>query len=145
MSGMARLEVIGNLGSDSIMRYTAEGTGMLSFSVAHSPRAKQGDQERTHWYKCTLTGKRAEALQQYLVKGKQVFVRGDFDVREYTNKDGNVATSLDMFVSEIELIGARVEGQQQGQAPQQAKPQAASNDFGGGGGWGDGGDIPFAV
>lgn len=141
MAGMSRIEIIGNIGRDAEMRYSQEGTPRLSFSVAHSPRVKQGEQERTSWYRCTLTGKRAEALQQYLVKGKQVFVRGDFDVREYTNKDGNVATSLDVFVGEIELIGARVEGQQQEQSYQAPRQQAKQESAGGG--WGDSDDIPF--
>lgn len=119
MAGMARLDVIGNIGRDCEIRYSQTGTPMASFSIAHSPRARQGQEERTNWYRCTLMGPRAESLKQYLVKGKQVFVRGDFDAREY-EKDGQTRTSLDIFVTEIELLGSRQDGAQQGSQGKQA-------------------------
>ena len=113
MAGMARVEVIGNLGRDGEVTYNDKGDPRIVFTVAHSPRVQQGQPERTAWYRCTLFGKPAESLSQYLVKGKQVFVRGDLDVREYKGNDGQTRTSLDIFVKEIELLGSRQDGEQQ--------------------------------
>lgn len=127
MAGMCRVDLIANVGKDAELTATDTGAAKCVFTVAHSPRVQQGQPERTSWYRCTLVGKRAESLQQYLVKGKQVFVRGDFDVREFTGKDGAVRTSLDVFVSEIELLGSRVDGQQGTQAP--AKRNSDFDDF----------------
>lgn len=115
MAGMARVELVGNLGRDGEVTFTTNGDPKCVFTVAHSPRTQQGQAERTAWYRCTLFGKRAESLAQYLVKGKQVFVRGDLDVREYKGNDGQMRTSLDVFVSEIELLGSRQDGNQASQ------------------------------
>lgn len=124
MAGFARLEVLGHLGKDAEMNFTQSGTARCTFSIAVNSRVPQGQPEKTQWIRVTLLGKRAEALTQYLVKGKQVYVRGDFEYRSYVNKDGQPGYSLDVLASEVELLGARTEGQ----ASPTTKPAAAEWD-----------------
>ncbi len=131
MASMARVNLIGNLGRDSEMKYIGSGTGVLEFSIAVNIRFKeQGEfKETTNWYRVSFWGNRGEKIKPYLTKGKQVFVTGTLNVREYTSRDGNKGTSLDVRADDVQLLGGRGEG---GGAP------------GPSGGGGGGGGAPFA-
>jgi hypothetical protein len=83
MRSSARVNVIGHLGADAELSFLTSGDPILAFRVAHTP-PREGQPEHTNWYRCTLLGRRAEALQPYLVTGMPVFVHGDLDVREGT-------------------------------------------------------------
>src|SRR5690606_27780891 len=76
---------------------------VLSFSVADS----QGRDKPTIWWNCSLFGKRAAALSEYLVKGQQVTVAGTVSEREWTDREGNKRKSMDVRVNEIALQGGR--------------------------------------
>jgi single-strand DNA-binding protein len=105
----------GNLGGDAETRYTAGGTAVCSFSVA--VKAGFGDKAHTSWVRCNLWGKRAEGgLVPYLVKGQQVCVSGELDVREW-EKDGAKNKSVEVRVNEVDLIGEKKS------PPQSAAPQ----------------------
>jgi single-strand DNA-binding protein len=107
----------GNLGGDAETRYTAGGTAVCSFSVA--VKAGFGDKAHTSWVRCNLWGKRAEGgLVPYLVKGQQVCVSGELDVREW-EKDGAKNKSVEVRVNEVDLIGEK---------KQQAAPQSSPQD-----------------
>lgn len=101
------ITVAGQLGRDAELRSLGDGTPVLSFSVADS----QGKEKPTIWWNCGLFGKRAEALQQYLVKGQSVTVTGFVSEREWTDKDGQKRKSQDIRVNEIALQGGRREEQ----------------------------------
>lgn len=102
---MNTITVAGTLGRDAEVRYLANGDAICGFSVADS----QGKDKPTIWWNCSLFGKRAEALVQYLVKGQSVTVAGQVTEREYTDKNGNQRKSMDIRVSEIALQGGRKE------------------------------------
>lgn len=121
MKSYARADIQGHLGADATSSYLPNGTYKLSFSIAHSPYAKQGEEPRTAWYRASWFGSRAEKVQPYLVKGTAVHIRGDLDQRPYTDKAGVQQYSLEINVKELDLLGSRGDGQ--GQAP--SKP--ASN------------------
>ena len=87
---------------------------MLGFSVAGDTGF--GDKKQSHWFNCSLWGNQGAALQQYLLKGQQVTVVGEYSEREYNGKQYK-----ELRVNQIELQGG---GQQQGQQqPRQAAPQ----------------------
>lgn len=146
---MNSITITGNLGKDCELRSLQDGTPVASFSVADN----QGKDKPSIWWNCSLFGKRAESLSQYLTKGQQVTVIGTVSEREWTDKDGQPRKSMDIRVSDIALQGGRRDdGQaqaprQQAAAPrQQAAPQrqaapaqrhAPPDDFD------DGSDIPF--
>jgi single-strand DNA-binding protein len=134
---MNSITITGNLGKDCESRSLQDGTSIASFSVADS----QGKDKPTIWWNCSLFGKRAESLTQYLTKGQQVTVIGTVSEREYTDRDGQSRKSMDIRVSDIALqCGRREEAQaprQQAAAPRpQPAPQrpaaprpAPANDF----------------
>lgn len=127
---MNTITIAGNLGRDAELRHTSSGDAVLSFSVADS----QGKDKPTIWWNCSLFGKRAAALSEYLVKGQQVTVAGTVSEREWTDRDGNKRKSMDVRVSEIALQGGRRESQErQAERPQSAQQPTDLDD-----------DIPFA-
>ena len=140
---MNSITLTGNLGRDAETRYLSDGTAVCGFSVADS----MGRDKPSIWWNCSLFGKRADALSQYLTKGQQVTVIGTVTEREYNDKDGQKRKSMDVRVQDVALQGGkREEAPQQRQAtprqePQRQAPPARSNS----GGFEDmDDDIPFA-
>lgn len=120
---LAKVTIIGNLGRDPETRYTPSGALNVQFSVASSRRWRGSDgqeQENTTWFRVTAWGRLAETLvnlseRGYLTKGKQVYVEGRIEAREYTGSDGQLRTSLDVNASEFQLLGSRQDSQGGGQ------------------------------
>ncbi len=111
---MIKLQVIGNLGKDCIVK-EVNGKTVINFSVAHSERYKdsQGNQkERTTWVECAYWTDKT-AVAQYLVKGKTVYSEGFPEADAYTNKEGQVSATLRMRVQSIQLLGGNA-GDSQG-------------------------------
>lgn len=129
---MNNLTIAGQLGKDSELRATNSGENVLTFSVADS----QGKDRDSIWWNCSLFGKRALSLQQYLSKGQAVTVSGSVTQRKYTDKQGVERTSFDVRVNDVALQGSRRQEEAPSQATRQA-PKASS-------GFDDSSDIPFA-
>ena len=126
----------GRLGRDAEQKYLSTGTAVLEFSIAVDTGF--GDKKRSFWIKCAMFGDRGPKLAQYLTKGQQVAVSGEFDPRPYQAKDGAEKISLELRISAVELIGGRQDAQQSQpeRAPKPApKPPAPKFD--------DDDDIPF--
>lgn len=113
---MNSISVSGNLGKDAELRSMPDGTQILSFSVADS----QGKDKSSIWWNCSLFGKRAASLQQYLAKGQQVTVNGNITEREWSDKDGQPRKSMEIRVNDIALQGGKRE------AAPVATPRAAA-------------------
>jgi single-strand DNA-binding protein len=115
MAGVARITLVGNLGRDPETRYTPSGKMNVQFTMAVSRRFNDQSgqqQERTNWYRVTAWGGLAETIDRlaqsgYLTKGKQVYVEGRFESREYQDQQGQTRTSLDVTANEIQLLGSR--------------------------------------
>ena len=103
---MIKLQIIGNLGKDCIVK-EVNGKNVINFSVAHTERYKdaQGNQkERTTWVECAYWTDKT-AVAQYLTKGKTVYAEGSPEADAYTNKEGQVAATLRMRVQSVQLLG----------------------------------------
>jgi single-strand DNA-binding protein len=102
-----RVLLVGHLGRDAEMKFTANGTAVSKFSLATTERRKKGDQweDATEWHRVTLFGKSADALQPYLVKGKQVCVEGRIETRSWDDKDGQKRFSTEIVAERVTLIG----------------------------------------
>ena len=127
--------LVGNLGRDPELRYTAQGTPVCSFSIATNERRKDRNgevQDQTTWFRITLWQKRAETASQYLSKGMPVYIEGRLRVEEYTDRDGKQRHSLEVEATEMQFIGTR--RQEEDHVP----TQTASRDVGL-----DEDDIPF--
>jgi single-strand DNA-binding protein len=94
----------GNVGKAD-MRYLPSGESILAFSVAVS--SGFGDKKQTTWANCSLFGKRAESLQQYVQKGQTVGVSGEVTMRPWTDKNGNERHTLEVRVNDLTLLGGR--------------------------------------
>lgn len=114
---MNSITITGHLGRDIELRSLSDGTPVGGFSVADS----QGRDKPAIWWRCSLFGKRAESLAPYLKKGQQVTIVGTVSEREYTDKDGQKRTSIDVRVNDLALQGGRPTEQQE--APR-AAPRA---------------------
>jgi single-strand DNA-binding protein len=100
--------LIGNLGRDLELRYTATGmaVGTLNMATTETWTDKAGEKhEKTEWHRVLLWGKVAESLSEYLVKGKQVYVEGRLQMREWTDKDGNKRYATEVRSDRVVLLG----------------------------------------
>jgi single-strand DNA-binding protein len=101
---MIKLQIIGNLGKDCIVK-EVNGKNVINFSVAHSERYKdaQGNQkERTTWVECAYWTDRT-TVAQYLTKGRTVYAEGTPEADAYSNKEGQPAATLRMRVQNVQL------------------------------------------
>jgi single-strand DNA-binding protein len=90
-SGVNKVILVGNLGKDPEVRYTPGGQAVANFTIATNENwtDKQGQkQERTEWHRIVVWGKAAELCGEYLSKGRQVYIEGRLQTREWNNKEG---------------------------------------------------------
>ena len=99
--------VAGNVGKDAELKQ-AGGDQVLEFSVASTEKVKGEDV--TTWIRCTIWGKRAASLAQYVKKGSAVTVNGSTTERAFTDKTGAKRTAIEMRVSDIKLQGGKRDG-----------------------------------
>ena len=108
------ISFVGRLGLDAELKQIGENT-VLEFRVANN--VGWGSRETTNWFRCSLWGRQAQNLAQYLLKGKQVYVSGELSLRPYTNREGIERLSADVKVNNIDLVrdGNRVGNQEGGE------------------------------
>jgi single-strand DNA-binding protein len=114
-----KIVLVGNLGRDPEMRYTPDGTPVTNLSVATTERWTGQDgqqQERTVWWRVSVWGRQAEAVNQYLSKGRQVLVEGRMNAdpetggpRVYTRSDGSPGASYEVRAITVRFLGGRGE------------------------------------
>lgn len=112
--GLNKVQIIGNLGRDPEMRYTPSGSAVTNFTVAvNRPRRGQDGNtiDETEWFRVVLWDKLAETANEFLRKGRTVYIEGRLQSRKYTDKDGVEKTSVEIVGNEMILLGAREEGQ----------------------------------
>lgn len=132
---MNNISIAGNITRDAEIRYLPDGSAVAAFGLADN----QGKDKQAIFWNCSLFGKRAESLAQYLTKGQSVTVTGTISEREFTDKNtGALRKAMDVRVNDIALQGGKRDEQQAQPQRQQSKPAPArqQNDF-------DEQDIPF--
>ncbi|MBN4048188.1 single-stranded DNA-binding protein [bacterium AH-315-O15] len=108
MGSVNKVILVGNLGRDAELRSTAGGAAVSTLNLATTEvwNDKQGQkQEKTEWHRIVLWGKQAESLQEYLVKGKQIYVEGRLQTRQWDDKDGNKRYTTEIKADRITLLG----------------------------------------
>lgn len=132
---MNKIIVIGHLGRDPEMRYTPNGQSVTSFSVASSRRYtnSEGEQkEETEWFNVSAWGRLADLCNQYLSKGRQVYVEGRFSSRSYEGRDGQMRNSNDISLTDVQFLGGRGQdggGEAASYSPGPSSVPAAPTDF----------------
>jgi single-strand DNA-binding protein len=100
--------LVGNLGRDAELRYTPGGAAVATLNLATTEvwnDKNQQRQEKTEWHRVILWGKQAESLQEYLTKGKQIYVEGRLQTRQWDDKDGNKRYTTEIKADRITLLG----------------------------------------
>lgn len=129
-----KIIIIGNLGRDPEMRYTPDGTPVTNFSVATNRRWTDSDgqtQERTVWFRITAWRRLAETCNQYLSKGRQVFIEGRLRPPEpYQGRDGQWRASLDVTAQNVQFLGGRGQAAEDSfpEGPEEAPPSVTDEE-----------------
>ena len=107
MGSVNKVILVGNLGRDAELRYTPGGAAVSTLNLATTEvwndRNNQR-QEKTEWHRVVLWGKPAESLQEYLTKGKQIYVEGKLQTRQWDDKDGNKRYTTEIRGDRIVLL-----------------------------------------
>ena len=108
MGSVNKVILVGNLGRDAELRYTPGGAAVATLNLATTEtwNDKSGArQEKTEWHRIVVWGKQAESLQEYLTKGKQIYVEGRLQTRQWDDKDGNKKYTTEIKSDRITLLG----------------------------------------
>lgn len=106
-SGVNKVILVGNLGKDPEVRYLQSGNAVCTLRLAVSERRKEGDgwKDHTEWMDVVTFGKTAENAGQYLQKGRQIFVEGRMQTRNYKDKDGNEKWRTEVVANQVVFLG----------------------------------------
>ncbi|MBO0862539.1 MAG: single-stranded DNA-binding protein [Chloracidobacterium sp.] len=105
-----KITIVGYLGRDPELRYTPQGTALCKMSIATTERRKNvaGEtEENTTWFRVTAWGRQAELANEYLAKGRQVYVEGRLRLEDYTDREGQKRYSAEVSATEIQFLGHR--------------------------------------
>jgi single-strand DNA-binding protein len=117
---MNSITIAGRVGRDAELKTTVGGTTLANFAVASS--RKYNGEEKTTWFDCTLFGKRAESLAQYIKKGDQIAVAGSCELQTWVGGDGKAGAKISVNVNDVALMGGNSSNQQQPQQGYQQQP-----------------------
>ncbi len=137
--GINKVILIGNLGNDPEVRYTANGSAVANISLATAESWKDKNtgeqQERTEWHRIVFFSRLAEIVGEYLRKGSQVYIEGRLQTRKWTDKEGQDRYTTEIVANEMQMLGSRGGGggtasfepsQSSESAPPAAAPARAS-------------------
>ena len=139
MAGVNKVILVGHLGRDPELRYTAQGTAVANFTLATSENFQRRDggerEERTEWHRIVAWGRLAEICAEYLAKGRQVYVEGRLQTRDWEDKEGNKRRTTEIVARNMQMLGRRGDS---------GGSDFGGNDFGGSdSGRGGGGSDPL--
>ena len=125
-SGVNKAIILGNVGNDPELKYTASGNAIANISIATSESWKDKQtgqkQEKTEWHKVSAFGRLAEIIGEYVKKGSKVYIEGKIQTRKWQDKNGEDRYTTEIVANELQLLDSRSDTQ--AQAPQQQIPQA---------------------
>ena len=147
MAGINKAIIVGRLGRDPEVRYTPDGTAVANFSVATSEewkdKATGEKRDKFEWHRIVACRRLGEVCGEYLSKGRQVYIEGRIQTRDWEDKDGNKRYTTEIVADKMQMLGSRNDfGGSQGAAqgggarPQNSAPGPAYSDMGDD-------DIPF--
>jgi len=141
MGSLNKVMLIGNLGRDPEVRYTSSGAPVANFTMATTDRwndsATGEKKERTEWHRIVVWGKQAEIVGEYMRKGKQVYVEGTLQTREWTDREGNKRYTTEVRAQRVQMLGRAGDSPEPVHAPEDTSAVAET-----GAGFAED-DIPF--
>jgi single-strand DNA-binding protein len=139
MASLCKIQIMGNVGGDPEQRYTQSGTMVVSFRVAVNSNRRNPDgsfEKETEWFRVSTFGRLAETCQQYVTKGRGVYVDGRLRVDRWTGQDGQPRFTLDIQANDVQLLESRPRGEGFESGPGQGRAPAEADQ-------GDLEDLPF--
>ena len=128
MASVNKVILVGNLGRDPEVRYSAEGSAICNISIATTSQWKDRNsgerREETEWHRVVFYNRLAEIAGEYLKKGRSVYVEGRLRTRKWTGQDNQERYTTEIIAEQMQMLGGRDGG-----------------DMGGGGGMGGGSDY----
>ncbi len=128
--GVNKVILVGRLGADPEVRYSANGTPIARFSLATNesvPTPEGGWEERTEWHRIVAFGKTAETCGNYLSKGRLVYVEGKLRTQQWEDNQGQKRYTTEVVVRDVQfLTGPGEEGQSSQGAPPPSRPRPQS-------------------
>jgi single-strand DNA-binding protein len=133
--GVNKVILVGNLGNDPDVTYTADGRAIANISLATTYSWKDKNtgeqQDRTEWHRVVFFNRLAEIVSEYLKKGAQVYVEGRLQTSKWQDQSGADRYTTEIVASEMQMLGGRSGGTADfggapvggGQQPQQQRPQ----------------------
>lgn len=125
--GINKVILIGNLGSDPEVRYTAGGSAVANVSIATSESWKDKQtgeqQERTEWHRVVFFARLAEIVGEYLKKGSKIYVEGRLQTRKWQDKSGQDRYSTEVVANEMQMLDSRGGGNFDQSAPPSSRGQ----------------------
>src|ERR1051325_9397190 len=109
MGSVNKVILVGNLGRDAELRYTPGGAAVASLNLATTETwtdKERQRQQKTEWHRISLWGKSAEALSEYLTKGKTIYIEGRLQTRKWKDKDGTERFTTEIRADRIVLLGS---------------------------------------
>jgi single-strand DNA-binding protein len=123
MAGINKAIIVGRLGRDPELRYTPSGVAVANFSVATSEEWKDKDsgekRERTEWHRIVAFARLGEICGEYLAKGKQVYIEGRIQTRDWEDQNGVKRYTTEIVANQMQMLGSRDNA---GPARQEAPP-----------------------
>ena len=110
MASLNKVMLIGNLGRDPETRYTSTGSPVTTLNIATTEKwtGKDGNkEEKTEWHRIVTFGKQAEICNEYLSKGRQIYVEGRLQTRSWEDKDGNKRYTTEIVAQQVLMLGRR--------------------------------------
>ena len=107
-----KVTLLGRLGKDPDLRYTPSGTAVANFSMATDMvwKDQEGNQQqKTEWHRIVAWKKTAEIANNYLKKGRQVYIEGRLQTRSWTDKNDVIRYTTEVIVDNLVLIGSKTE------------------------------------
>jgi len=125
MASINKAILIGRLGADPEIRYTPKGTAVTNFRIATTYRFTNTEgqsEEQTEWHRIVAFEKLAEICGKYLAKGKQVYIEGRIQTREWEDRDGNRRWTTEIVAQQMIMLGSPRDAQQVNEQPLDEPP-----------------------
>lgn len=138
MASVNKVILVGNLGRDPEIRYTASGAAMCNLSIATTFNSRDGQtgerREETEWHRVVMFNRLAEIAGEYLRKGRPVYIEGRLRTRKWQGQDGQDRYTTEIIADQMQMLGGRGDSDMSGDygsdmgspAPQQRAPQQAA-------------------
>ena len=131
--GVNKVILIGNAGRDATVRTTSSGKPVANFSLAINEPFRDknnGNHQKVEWVRCVAWNRLAEIAGKLITKGKQVFVEGRLQTRQFEDREGTTRTATEVVVTSLRVLGGTANGSPNGggQGTMASSTQHAADD-----------------